>query len=101
MASEILDVMERKKEGLIFKLDFEKAYDSVNWPFLLFILRKMNFGDSWISWIKRCISVAPVSVLVNGSLGPRFHMQCGLRQGCPLSPFLFNLVGESLNILVK
>lgn len=78
MVSEVLDVMKRNKERLIFKLDFEKMYDCANWSFLLFILHKMNFGDRWISWIKRCISVAPVSVLVNGSPGSRFHMQYGL-----------------------
>lgn len=101
VASELPDVMKRNKEGLIFKLNFEKSYDCVDWSFLLFILRKMGFGDHWISWIRRCISVAHVSVLVNGSPGPLFHMQRGFHQECPLSPLLFNLVGESLNILVN
>lgn len=45
--------------------------------------------------------MAPVSVLVNGSSGPRFSMKCGLRQGYPLSPFLFNLVVDDFTILIN
>lgn len=85
--------------GLILKLNFEKAYDRVNWHFLKFVVSRMGFGEKWILWIYRCISVAPVSILVNETPGPRFSMNCMLRQGCPLSPFLFNLVAEAFPIL--
>lgn len=101
IAAEVLDIMKRNNGGLIFKLDFEKAYNRVNCQFLFFILHKMGFGDWWIRWIMRCTSVAPVSVLVNGSPGQKFCMQCGLRQRCPLSPLIFNLVAESFTILVN
>lgn len=49
VVSRILDVLKRNKERLIFKLNFEKAYNCVKWLFLLFILRKMNFRDHWIN----------------------------------------------------
>ena len=91
----------KKKMGLIFKVDFEKAYDSVEWSFLLDCLRKMGFGRKWISWIKACLASARISVLVNGSPSKEFPMRKGLRQGDPLAPFLFLIVAESLHILMK
>lgn len=98
---EILDVMKKNKKGIIFKLDFEKGYDHVKWPFLSFVLHNMGFGYRWIRWICRCIFVSPIFFLVYGSPGPRFHIERVLGQGCPLSPLFFNLVGEAFLILVK
>lgn len=87
-------------KGLILKLDFEKTYDSVNWDFLLSMPMNMGFGREWVSWMKECISSAGVSILVNGSPTPQFTPEKGLRQGDPLSPFLFNIVTEGLNVLL-
>lgn len=101
IASEVLDVMKTNKKGLIFILDYEKTYNHVSWHFLSFVLRKMGFSAHWIRWITRCISVAPISVLFNGFPSCKFFMKGGLRQGCPLSILLFNLVAESLSILVN
>lgn len=101
IASEVLDVMKRKRVSFIFKLDFNKAYDCGNYHFLTFVLRKMGFGEWWISWISRCRLVAPISILVNGSPGFRFQIERGLRQGYPLSPLLFNLVFESFPIFIN
>lgn len=61
----------------------------------------MRFGARWIHWINRCVLVASVSILVNGFLGPQFLMEHGLKQGCPLSHFLFNLVAEVFLIQVS
>ena len=57
----------RKERGILCKHDIEKAYDQINWNFILKVLKKMGFGDKWVSWIEWCISTATFSVLVNGS----------------------------------
>ncbi|KAE8678433.1 hypothetical protein F3Y22_tig00111410pilonHSYRG00088 [Hibiscus syriacus] len=87
----------RGLKGVVFKADFQRAYDSVEWPIIFRLLRVMGFGERWVSWIKCCLSTALISVLVNGSPTEEFSMGKGLRQGCSLSPLLFNLVGELLN----
>ncbi|XP_057432616.1 secreted RxLR effector protein 78-like [Lotus japonicus] len=102
IVNEIVDEAKRKKKPtIIFKVDYEKAYDSVRWDFLLYMLRRMNFCDKWIKWIRGCLESNSVSVLVNGSPGPEFRMCKGLRQGDPLAPFLFLVVAEGLNGLFK
>ncbi|GMJ10759.1 hypothetical protein HRI_004745100 [Hibiscus trionum] len=60
----------------------------------------MGFGKKWRKWIHLCISTTSMSVLVNGSPTNWFKIKRGLRQGCPLSPLLFNIMGEVLNALI-
>ena len=60
----------------------------------------MNFEAKWRKWIWTCVSTVSLSVLVNGAPSRQFHTSRGLRQGCPLSPFLFNLVAEALTSLL-
>ncbi|XP_076888771.1 secreted RxLR effector protein 78-like [Bidens hawaiensis] len=82
-------------------IDFEKAFDNVKWNFLMSIMEQMGFPDKWCKWILRILSSARSSVLVNGS--PTFEFQCfkGLRQGDPISPFLFIIVMEAFSCMFR
>lgn len=100
--NEIVECPKKKKcKGIILKLDFEKAYDSVNWHFLLILLYKMDFHDRWLNWIKTYLSSASTSIVVNGVPTKEFNPGRGLRQEDPLSPLLFLLVGEVLNRMIE
>ena len=83
------------------KLDIEKAYDHVNWNFLLYMLRRCGFSEKWRQWVYTCISTARFSILVNGSAHGFFSSSRGLRQGDPLSPLLFLLIMEALSRMLK
>jgi hypothetical protein len=83
--------------GVLCKLDMEKAYDHVDWNFLLYLLRRCGFGEKWCLWIKQCISTAQFSVLINGVPSGFFGSSRGVLQGDPLSPFLFVMVLEAFS----
>ncbi|GJU61241.1 RNA-directed DNA polymerase, eukaryota [Tanacetum coccineum] len=88
----------KRKQTLIFKVDFEKAYDSVRWDFLDDVLSKFGFGDKWRKWIQCCLHSSRGSIIINGSPTEEFQFGKGLKQGDPLSPFLFILIMETLHI---
>nr|GEZ73447.1 RNA-directed DNA polymerase, eukaryota [Tanacetum cinerariifolium] len=83
---------------MIFKVDFEKAFDSVRWDFLDDILEKFGFGMRWRDWIQSCLKSFRGSILVNGSPTSEFQFHKGLKQGDPISPLLFILVMENLHL---
>ncbi|KAL6580845.1 hypothetical protein OROMI_006768 [Orobanche minor] len=73
----------------IIKLDMEKAYDRINWNFIIQVMTRFGFSIVWINFIKTCISNCWFSILVNGQSAGFFRSKRGLRQGDPLSPLLF------------
>lgn len=97
-ANESVDEAKRlKKEILLFKVDFEKAYNLVHHKYLDSVLFNMNFPTLWWKWILECVGSATASVLVNGCPTEEFPIERGLREGDPLSPFLFLLDVEGFD----
>jgi hypothetical protein len=68
-----------KVPGVILKLDFEKAYDKVNWKFMMEVLRKKNFPGKWLDWMKQIIEGGKVGININGAPGSFFNTHRGLR----------------------
>ncbi|GJU07833.1 RNA-directed DNA polymerase, eukaryota, reverse transcriptase zinc-binding domain protein [Tanacetum coccineum] len=98
--NEVMDwYRKRKKDLMIFNVDFEKAFDSLRWDFLDLVMEKLGFGHKWRSWIYGCLHNARSLVLVNGSPTIEFEVFRGLRQRDPLSHFLFILAMEGLHLL--
>ena len=85
---------------MFLKMDMERAFDRMEWSFLLAILEKLGLCPLWISWIKTCISSVSFSTLLNGSPFGHFYPERGLRQGDPLSLFLFILGSEVFSRLL-
>jgi hypothetical protein len=100
--NEVVDLAKRNGQScVIFKVDFEKAYDSVEWSFLEYMLDRFGFCSKWKDCIRACVFAGNMSVLVNGSQSEEINIQRGLKQGDPLAPFLFLLVAEGLGGVMK
>ena len=96
----LTDVLEQTKRqnipGILLLLDFRKAFDSLEWPFIQQTLSVFNFGESIKRWISILYAKSESSVLNNGFCTESFPLSREVRQGCPLSPLLFILGVEIL-----
>ena len=87
--------------GLMVTIDFEKAFDSLSWNFLIKTLEKFNFGKSFIQWVRILYTNISSCIMNNGVATPLFSIGRGVRQGDPLSPYLFILALETLLASIK
>ena len=100
IAQEMFHVLRTKPSGckkkITIKTNLSKACDRMEWPFIKAVMRKMGFSYTWIGWIMHCITLVKYKVLMNGQPKENIVPERGLRQGDPLSPFIFILCTKVL-----
>ena len=100
--SDLIDYTSLQNQpGIILLLDFEKAFDTVNWKFIFDCLQLFNFGEQFINWIKIIYCNTESTVINNGHSSGFFSLERGIRQGCPLSPYLFIIAVEVMAQIIR
>ncbi|GKB29371.1 reverse transcriptase [Tanacetum coccineum] len=105
IANEAFHYIRNKKKGnqnvMALKIDLNKAFDRVEWDFLMSTLKKMGFGDKWCRWVFSCISSYELEITINGNSIDNVKPSRGIRQGDPISPFLFIIVADVLSKMIN
>lgn len=91
----------KKQCSMAVKMDMSKAYDRVEWDFVSQVMTQMGFHHKWINWVMQCITSVSYSFLINDSVYGSVKPSRGIRQGDPISPYLFILCGEVLSGLCR
>ncbi|CAI5461394.1 unnamed protein product [Closterium sp. Yama58-4] len=97
LVADIIDAAKNKSEDwFLLLVDFQKAFDSVSRGFIFQVLRRMGFPERFVSWVEGLHSHTTTKMLLNGWLGEGIEVVSGVRQGCPLAPYLFLCAVEPL-----
>jgi hypothetical protein len=100
--TDIIDYCKSKRlSAILLLIDFEKAFDTVNWQFLEQVLKKFNFGEIFRKWVKILYTDVKSYIVNNGHFSDYFQILRGVRQGCPLSAYLFLLIVEMLAVNIR
>ena len=91
----------QKSPGLLHLVDFQKAFDSINWKYVIDILERFNFGPTFVRWVEIIYTNISSCEMNNGRSSHYFGLQRGVRQGDPISPYIFIIAVEILALVIK